>query len=183
MPKNHKIIIVGLLVVLVVLAIGTYFIISYNNSRVLDETVAVFSNQSGTEPYTDLNGNEVYLDEYLGKVLVVATWASWSPFSQADLQTLSELSGKFDSTQVVFLAINRKETKEQAARYLTTIPNIQGVILVLDPTDRYYAAVGGYAMPEVVIYNERGEIINHFRGVAPIADIEASISTALDDSE
>ena len=179
MQKNHKIILAVLAGVLVLVAIITYFIIARNESKVLDETVAVFSNQSGTEPYTDLNGNEIYLDQYLGKILVVATWASWSPFSQADLQTLTELSKEFDSNEVVFLAINRKETKEQAARYLTTIPAVEGVVMVLDPTDRYYAAVGGYAMPEVVIYNEHGEIINHFRGVAPKGDIQTSVTSAL----
>jgi len=48
---------------------------------------------------------------------VVATWASWSPFSTADLNTLSELSSEFSDEEVVFMAINRKESKEQAARF------------------------------------------------------------------
>ena len=179
MSKNHKIILGALAGFLLVAAVATYFIVARNENKVLDETVAVFSNLSGTEPYTDLDGNEIYLNEYLGKILVVATWASWSPFSQVDLQTMTELSKDFNSAEVVFLAINRKETKEQAARYLTTIPSTEGIIMVLDPTDRFYAAVGGYAMPEVVIYNQKGEIINHLRGVAPKVDIQASVSAAL----
>lgn len=183
MSKNHKIILGSLALLLIIFAVITYFVISSNKNKVLDETVAVFSNESGTEPYTDLNGNEIYLNEYLGKILVVATWASWSPFSQTDLQTLTELAKEFNTNDVVFLAINRKETKEQAARYLTTIPSSEGVIMVLDPTDRYYAAVGGYAMPEVVIYNQRGEIINHLRGVAPKGDIQASVTSALSTDE
>lgn len=178
MSKKHKTIIGVLVLLLLMMAGVTYLVISHNQNKILEETVSVFSNEQG-EPYTDLNGNEIFLSEYLGKILVVATWASWSPFSQTDLQTMTELSKEFDSTQVVFLAINRKESKEQAARYLTTIPSVEGVVMVLDPSDRYYAAVGGYAMPEVVIYNQRGEIINHLRGVAPKADIAASVSGAL----
>lgn len=177
MSKNHKIVLGILCAVLLVTALATYFVITSEKNKVLDETVAVFSNESGTLPYTDLNGNEVFLDQYLGKILVVATWASWSPFSQTDLQTLSDLSSEYSSEEVIFLAINRKETKEQAARYLASIPEVSGVVLVLDPTDRYYGAVGGYAMPEAIIYNQRGEIISHLRGVAPKNDIKTTIET------
>ncbi len=179
MSKNHKIVIGVLVALLLVGAVATYLIIRSEKKEVLDETVALFSNEFGTLPYTDLNGNEVFLDQYLGKILVVATWASWSPFSQADLQTLSELSSEYSSEEVIFLAINRKETVEQAARYMNSIPKVDGVVLVLDPTDRYYGAVGGYAMPEAVIYNQRGEIVNHLRGMAAKADIKATIDTIL----
>ncbi len=183
MSKNHKIVLCALCAVLVAGAIATYLFISHEKNKVLDETVALFSNEFGTLPYTDLNGNEIFLDQYLGKILVVATWASWSPFSQADLQTLSELSSEYSSDDVIFLAINRKETKDQAARYMNSIPEVKGVVLVLDPTDRYYMAVGGYAMPEAVIYNKRGEIVNHLRGVAPKADIKATVDTVISSQE
>ena len=179
MSKNHKIVLSVLCALLIIGAVTTYFIVVRDNNKVLDETAALFSNEYGTLPYTDLNGNEIFIDQYLGKILVVATWASWSPFSEADLRTLSELSSEYSSDEVVFLAINRKETKEQAARYMNSIPPVNGVVMVLDPTDRYYMAVGGYAMPEAVIYNGRGEIVNHLRGVAPKADIKASIDSIL----
>lgn len=179
MSKNHKIVLSVLCALLIIGAVTTYFIVVRDNNKVLDETAALFSNEYGTLPYTDLNGNEIFIDQYLGKILVVATWASWSPFSEADLRTLSELSTEYSSDEVVFLAINRKETKEQAARYMNSIPPVNGVVMVLDPTDRYYMAVGGYAMPEAVIYNGRGEIVNHLRGVAPKADIKASIDSIL----
>lgn len=179
MTKNQKIGAGVLCGILLFCAIVTYVVVSKDKNKIAEDTIALFSNESGTQPYTDLDGNEIFLNEYLGKVLVVATWASWSPFSQADLKTMSELSTEFSADEVVFLAINRKETKEQAMRYLSTIEAVTGVVMVLDPTDRFYAAVGGYAMPEVVVYDQLGAVKSHFRGVAPKADIDISIKAAL----
>lgn len=175
MSSNYKKVIGGLIVVLMLGAVATYFFVNRASNQINQETVALFSNPVGEAPYTDLQGNPVSLDQYLGNTLVVATWASWSPFSTADLNTLSELSSEFQGQEVIFMAINRKETKEQAARFLQTLPNITGVVMALDPRDAFYLTVGGYAMPEVVIYNPKGEIVEHYRGVANKSDIKATI--------
>jgi thiol-disulfide isomerase/thioredoxin len=167
MTSSSKKTLVALTLVLLLAAAATYYFLSYSpNHSINKETLSVFSNPEGELPYTDLEGNPVSLDKYLGRILVVVSWASWSPFSKDDLLMLSELSKNYDAEKVVFMAINRKETKEQAARYINTIPEITGLVVALDPRDNFYAAVGGYAMPEAVIYSKYGEIIDHQRGVA-----------------
>lgn len=179
MSSYHKKVLAGLFVVLTLGAFATYFFINRNSNQINEDTVALFSNPEGEPPYTDLLGNPVSLEQYLGKTLVVATWASWSPFSTADLNTLSELSSEFSGEEVVFMAINRKETKEQAARFLQTLPNLTGVVMVLDPRDAFYLTVGGYAMPEVVVYNSKGEVVEHYRGVANKADIKSAVERVI----
>jgi len=172
----------ALVVLLLLLSIGagvTYFVVKNAGSEIKQETVALFSNPEGEEPYTDLLGNPIALEQYLGRTLVVATWASWSPFSTGDLKMLSELRTEFSSDEVVFMAINRKETKEQAARFLQTVPEVSGVVMVLDPRDAFYLTVGGYAMPEVVVYNSRGEVAQHYRGVTNIDDLRQVIQGIL----
>jgi len=172
MLKDQKILIIFLVVTLILAAILTLYILHKKDNQVKEETAALFSNPVGEAPYTDLLGNPVELEQYLGKTLVVATWASWSPFSRDDLMGLNELAQNFNSEQVVFLAINRKETREQAGRYVNTLPELNNLIFVLDPRDHFYNAVGGYAMPELVVYNEKGEVIEHYRGVVPIGDLK-----------
>lgn len=179
MEKNHKLVLGGLAAVLVVTGAVAGYIQYQKNYGITDEAVSVFSNVEGEAPYSDLLGNPVSLDTHLGKVLVVATWASWSPFSAPDLTMLNSLATQFDSNQVVFMAINRKETKEQAARFMATQPSFDNLLVVLDPRDHFYGAVGGYAMPEVVIYNERGEVVLHERGVANEAIIKAAVEAEL----
>jgi thiol-disulfide isomerase/thioredoxin len=166
MSSYHKKVLLGLTVVIFAGAILTYLIVNRQANQINENTVALFSNPEGEEPYTDLLGNPISLERYLGQTLVVVTWASWSPFSTADFSMLTELSEEFKGKEVVLMAINRKESKEQAARFLETLPNINGVVMVLDPRDAFYLTVGGYAMPEVVIYNSKGEVVEHCRGVA-----------------
>jgi thiol-disulfide isomerase/thioredoxin len=180
MPEKNKYVIVGVMFgVILVLALVTYFFISSDNDDINVETAGIFTNVEGEEPYTDLNGNPVSLDEYLGRILVVATWASWSPFSQPDLEMLNNLATEYNKEEVFFLAINRKESKEQAGRFLSTLPELNNIFIAIDPRDHFYTAVGGYAMPEVVIYNKTGDVILHARGQANRDEIKQVISNNL----
>jgi len=178
MKSNIKFIIV-LVVFVCVLAVVTIFVTKQPNNQIDEGTLATFGNTPGEAYYTDLNGNEISLEQYLGNIIVVNSWASWSPFSVTDLPILTKLAHEFESNKVTFLAINRKETQEQATRFINTMPDLGGLLLVLDPRDHFYASVGGYAMPEVVIYNQRGEITNHFRGDANEGNIKDAINQLL----
>lgn len=179
MNKNHKIVIAVLIVVLFTVAIATFLVRSDNKKDVVPAAIDTFSNAPGEEPYTDLNGNPVSLNEYLGNILVVATWASWSPFSADDLNKLQRLAVDYKDRGIIFLAINRKESREQAGRYLLTLPEIKNVVMVLDPRDHFYVTTGGYAMPELVVYSKNGEIIKHSRGVITEDEIRSFINEIL----
>lgn len=150
----------------------------YQSTKINPDTASIFTVESGEAPYTDIYGKPVALDKYLGQPLVVVTWASWSPFSEADIKALGELSQEFN--QVAFMAINRKEPKDQAERYINSIGTVPGnVLIVLDPRDEFYTAVGGYAMPEVVVYNKKGEIVLHERGVTNKDKVKEILTTLL----
>ncbi len=175
MEKNHKLVLLGLAVVLLVAMLLTGFFLYSKKHAISEETRLAFSNTPGEEPYTDMVGNPVSLESHLGKILVVATWASWSPFSAADLAMLDSMALEYDSAEVVFMAVNRRETKEQAARFMATQPSFSNIILVLDPRDNFYSVVGGYAMPEVLVYDEAGEVVLHERGVTNAESIKQAI--------
>lgn len=182
MPENHSNNtkwIAGLLLLIIIGAIVTFFVVRSDQNDIDDNAIAAFSNDPEQASYTDLNGNEISLEQYLGNILVVNSWASWSPFSATDLPILQKLAGEFNSDAVTFMGINRKETKEQAARFINTMPDLNNLVLVLDPRDHFYTSVGGYAMPEVVIYNQKGTIIEHFRGDANEEKIRETVTRLL----
>jgi thiol-disulfide isomerase/thioredoxin len=179
MEKNHKLVLGGLGATLVIASATAGYVLFEKKHGITDEAVSVFSNVPGEAPYSDLLGNAVSLDTHLGKVLVVATWASWSPFSAPDLLMLNSLAGQYDRSQVIFMAINRQETKEQAARFMSTQTSFDNLLMVLDPRDHFYTSVGGYAMPEVVVYNRRGEVVLHERGVANETNIKTAVEQEL----
>lgn len=162
--------------------LATYFYLHYQTTRVVDETRELFKQSESTAgefTYVDINGNPVNLDDYLGKVIVVMAWASWSPYSNTDLSMLNALSGELRDRGVVFIALNRKDTLALAQRYLATVPPLPELLVVIDTEDRFYQTVGGYAMPETVLFNQRGEIIQHWRGQVDSDTLRTHINSVL----
>ncbi len=175
MRTNTIVTLVIIVVILLVAGIFTYTTIKNKSPKINEDTKQIFADDSTDFHYTDINGNEISLEQYLGRVLVVTSWASWSPYSESDLTALNDLSNNYSENEVIFMAINRKETKEMAERFLNTQPEYSNLLLVLDPTDHFYNAVAGYAMPETVIFDQAGEISLHIKGVADTNDIKDQV--------
>jgi thiol-disulfide isomerase/thioredoxin len=119
--------------------------------------------------FTDLNGKNVTLGDTIGqKVLYVNAWASWSPLSREELIALNEVAGEFKDKPISFIALNRKETPAQAAAYLSTLPPLTNLTIVVDSTDEFYKDITGYAMPETIMYTKDGNVWRHER--QPLAE-------------
>ncbi len=179
MSKTNIGILLFLVVTLLLAGYFTYLTLSNNKSSEADNAKQLFRGVDGVETYTDLNGSQVDLDQYLGKVLVVSTWASWSPFSASDLEELDQFARSYDSDDVVIISLNRKEPKEQALRYLASLPQLDSIVMVIDSEDHFYNSLGGYAMPETIVFDESGEVRLHQRGEVRIPEIEETVNLLL----
>lgn len=173
----------GLLLLLALAILGALaatVLVVYRNSHAVDESTRnIFTSTPGQATYTDVNGAERSLEDYLGQVLVVTSWASWSPFTQNDFTSLNLIADDYAGRDVVFMAINRKETKDQAARYLSTISEYKNLLIVIDTEDRFYSSVAGYAMPETLVFDKTGAITLHLRGVVDAAAVRGAVDAAL----
>jgi thiol-disulfide isomerase/thioredoxin len=172
---RKKVILVCLLIFVIVAIISAALFISSQKQKEADIARSVFTSNETYATYTDLLGNPVALENYLGKTVVAVSWASWSPFSAADLTQLNLLAEETQSEEVVFLAINRKETREQAQRYIATLPELANILVVIDVEDKFYTLTGGYAMPETVVFDNAGKIILHHRGELPLDLVRATL--------
>lgn len=179
--RDKKVTIFVLGTILLLVGVYTGKLIYDKKHEVNEATKNIFADSTDSNVfYTDIQGNQISLEQYLGKILVVTSWASWSPFSQTELTTLSELSKNYSQEEVVFLAINRKETREQAERYVKTVPDLNPtLILVLDTRDHFYTSIGGYAMPETVIYDKKGNIVDYTHGTMNQEQIKNKIDSLL----
>ncbi len=128
--------------------------------------------------YTNLNGDTVDLTEYGGELLIVNVWASWSPYTQAEIETLVRLKDVYHDT-VTIRAVNRKETKETALAYLDSIGKRDGIEYIIDTSDHFYTSLGGYAMPETFIFDKIGNVVFHKRGVLDYNEVVDQIQTLL----
>ncbi len=178
--KQSKItfLILGLIVIFTLVV--TLYIVRQNKNEVKPETRQIFTgSNSDTPTYTDLQGNKISLEDWLGQTLVVVSWASWSPFSADNFRLLETLAKEYDSKNIKFIAMNRKESKEQALRYLSTLEEFPHITLVIDTEDLFYTSVNGYAMPETVIFDTKGEVVLHERGVVSADLIKQTIDSVL----
>ncbi len=142
-----------------------------------------FKTETGQTPFTDMAGNTLSLTDQVGSVLVVNSWASWSPDSAVELPVLEKIAMEFKDRNVKVLAVNRAEPQSTAERFLRVIGATDGVELVLDPDDRYYRSIAGYAMPETVFYDTKGNVVYHHHGTLTYEQVREYVTTALSASE
>lgn len=179
--KEHKYILGFILAVIIVAGIYTWSVVS-KNRHIADEVSPAMRSLSVSgddTPYTDLNGNPVSLSDFVGQVLVVNSWASWSPASVSELKTLSAITNEYSDSPVKVIAINRSEPASTAKLFLETYNISEDVMLVLDYDDRYFKSIEGYDMPETVVYDKSGNIFHHERGAMSASKLRRIISQAM----
>jgi thiol-disulfide isomerase/thioredoxin len=172
-----------LLMGLVVLAGSVYILFFIDESKVQKRNntpaaQALIIDESG-ESFTDKEGNPVSVNENFGNIMVVTSWASWCPQCIEGVQALGSVAEKYRDRDVVVLAVNRGEDKYTAERYLATVTLPDSVKIILDPSDHYFDASAGYAMPETIVYDENGEEKVHQRGNVNTEEVEKAIEELL----
>jgi thiol-disulfide isomerase/thioredoxin len=166
-----------LLTILVVGALVTYFVFLSPTGFKARERADFGRVQTDTaDTYTSLSGEAVDLDTYRGDLLIVNVWASWSPFTPQDHEILGKMKSKYGDN-VSILAMNRMESKETAEAYLSTIGKKEGIDYIIDGTDTFFNSLGGYAMPETIVFDPVGNIFFHKRGMVTEAELTTAIDT------
>ncbi len=180
--KGNIVTLIIILLVLLFSGYGTYSVLQ--NRKISEKNSEATRTLSSAEetPYTDIDGNPFTFEQFRGKVRVVNVWATWSPFSKQDLQNLQTIAEEFGDDTVAVIAINRKEPRERAKAYLKTIGDTSKVHYAIDMTDAYYKSVEGFAMPETIFYNKRGDIVLHKRGTVSIDELRTQIQSILQNS-
>lgn len=182
MYRKEHVVTVGIIVaVLLVGFLYTWTVISEKKAQQAKNNPASIALTSfeGQGTFTDLSGTVVNFDDHLGKVLVVNTWASWSPDSVRELPALVTLVSEYSDQRIEIVGINRGESREAAERFLKTVGISDSLRLVLDPEDRFYKSIQGYAMPETIVYDQKGNIVYHARGVVDIGELREHIDATL----
>ncbi len=124
--------------------------------------------------FTDYQGNEVVLSSFKKKPLVVNVWASWCPYCKNELAYFNVLQEEYgDAVRIV--AVNRAEPLSVAKNYTDAL-NLNGdVLFLLDPEDAMYKSMGGFAMPETLFVDKKGNVIIHKRGPMKLEEIREHI--------
>ncbi len=165
-----------------VFCLAGYILYSYlQESDVKSETELLFETNENYEPYADLLGNPVALTDYLDKVIVVHSWASWCPSCVEQIK-MFQTSTANNNDQVQIIAINRAESINTIERFKNTFSIEDSVLMVIDPSDRFYNSVGAYAMPETIIYDKAGNKALQVHGEISQEILEQKIAELLEEN-
>ncbi len=180
--SRRSLIVIGVLLsILIIGGLLTYQIfLSPTGYKAREEADLAKVVNTEEDSYITLDGEPSNLEDFRGSVLLVNVWASWSPYTQTEHETLARLKSTFgDSLEVV--ALNRKENKETALAYLDTIGKKEGIEYVIDTTDHFFKSFDGYAMPETLIFDEVGNIEYRKRGTLTYEEAEQIVRELVED--
>lgn len=126
----------------------------------------------------DYNGEMVSLADFASKPLVINSWAAWCPFCRKELVDFAVAQKEFGD-KVVIIAIDRQEPLSTAKKYSDELGVTSDLIFLLDPSDSFYQSIGGFSMPETILVDKNGNIVDHKRGPMDINEIRERIKKIL----
>ena len=121
-----------------------------------------------------LQGEQVRLADFKGRVVVLELWATWCGPCKLQAEILHELYEEISTTEVEFLAISLGETRETVERFVDRQPFTYPVLL--DPEETLGTSLEVYALPTVVVIDQGGHIRFHQPGLADAGTLRRVLS-------
>jgi peroxiredoxin len=128
-----------------------------------------------------LDGEEVRLSDYLGKVVIIDFWATWCAPCRKGIPDLVSIQNEFkDDLVVIGISLDPPATQDELApfikQYGINYPVVLGNIKVSD-------AYGNIqAIPTSFIIDQEGNIINKHIGLVPKSKLLEEINSLLSGS-
>jgi thiol-disulfide isomerase/thioredoxin len=166
----HMRYLIGLLLLVGVVLSGVVYVLLESRAPRAGDPIT----KDSREYLTDYAGNTVQLSDFRRKVVIAHSWASWCTYCADELKNLGKINEIYGD-DIVILAINRAESLADAQAFTDPLNLPPGVRLLLDPTDTFYKQIEGFAMPETIGLDERGELLFHQRGPLRFEDITTHI--------
>jgi thiol-disulfide isomerase/thioredoxin len=123
----------------------------------------------------DLNGGDVKLSSFKGKVVLLDFWATWCGPCKLEIPWFNEFHQKYKDKGFVVVGISADDTPEQlkpfVAEYKMSYP-----VLVGKGRDDVQEALGPvWGLPTTLLITRDGKICRKHMGLAPKAEFEKEI--------
>ncbi|RAU19365.1 TlpA family protein disulfide reductase [Nitrincola tibetensis] len=117
-----------------------------------------------THSFTQLEGNEVSLNDYKGKVLMVNFWATWCPPCIHEMPAFNRLQQTFSDEPFQIIAINAGETEETVVEFLEAFETELIFPIWLDPEWKGFGEFGLRGLPTTLIFGKDGNLVERVVG-------------------
>jgi len=116
---------------------------------------------SGDFTLTDLDGNEISLSDFNGKVLILNFWATWCPPCREEIPDFVEVYDEYESEDVQFIGVSNEDIS--TLRSFVEDYNISYPILIDD--ENIMGKWGISAIPTTFVFDKNGQIISKSVGM------------------
>ena len=106
---------------------------------------------------TDREGNEVKLDDKIGKVVVVTFWASWCPPCLKEIPILDAIQKQVGKDQLEVIAVNFKEDRRRYRKLIKKMTEVS-VTMTHDKRGSISQKFGVNAIPHMFMVDKTGKV-------------------------
>ena len=130
----------------------------------------------------DLNGDNVSLKKYRGKIVLLDFWATWCPPCRLSIPELVELQKKYRGEGVVVLGISMDDPEMFPDKYILAFKEAFKMNYTILRADQKvamdYFGTANMAIPTLFVINREGKLTDKIVGYAPGA-VENSLKRVL----
>ena len=107
--------------------------------------------------FEDFSGNEINLNQYKGKLVIINFWATWCAPCKKEMPSLDKLyqANNFKNLQV--FAVNMEQTNTLKTKKFFTDLNIKKLEIFFDSNLNFVKEFKLRGMPTTVLINKKGE--------------------------
>ena len=131
-----------------------------------------FAASAKNVPEIDAGGLLKRIADESGKVVVVNVFASWCPPCREEIPGLIKVRRTFSEKDVVIIGISVDREPKALANYMGEMKITYPVMLAKGD---FVERVGVTAVPQLLIYNRKGELVVNHRGLVDEADLSKAI--------
>jgi len=122
----------------------------------------------------DINGNDVKLSSYKGKIVILDFWATWCPPCRKGIPDLIDLQNRYsDDLVVIGVSLDQSNTINEVVPFYNSYKMNYPVVYGNGMVVQQYGGIE--AIPTSFIIDKKGNIINRYVGLIPKEEYENQI--------
>ena len=120
--------------------------------------------------FEDLSGNEIYLKNYLGKLIIINFWATWCAPCREEMPSLDSLYQDNNFKNLQIFAVNMEQPNDSKTKKFFTDLNIQKLEIFFDRNLNFVKEFKLRGVPTTVLINKKGEEFARIIGTVDFLD-------------
>ena len=120
--------------------------------------------------FEDFSGNEIYLKNYLGKLIIINFWATWCAPCREEMPLLDSLYQDNNFKNLQIFAVNMEQPNDSKTKKFFTDLNIQKLEIFFDRNLNFVKEFKLRGVPTTVLINKKGEEFARIIGTVDFLD-------------